>query len=145
MRLTVEENREAIKRYRHIERARGGKARVCSTRCPGSVRNCTRTKGHGGPHVAHGLFNRVVAAWDPTTGARGSGQVVRRTFEDRVGSGLRNRKGRPIGLRTRGPAGVLETLRGWVAHALSHVEELALILLFLVFVRFAIEVLISLG
>ena len=71
--------------------------------------------------------------------------MVRRTSEDRVGSGFRNRKGRPIGLRTRGPAGVLETLRGWVAHALSHVEELALILLFLVIARLAIEVLMSLG
>jgi hypothetical protein len=63
MKLTIEENRETIKRYGHIKPAsRWGTVR-CSSRCPGSSRTCTLEKDHRGPHVAHGRFNRVVAVW----------------------------------------------------------------------------------
>jgi hypothetical protein len=64
MRLTIEENREAMKRYRHIKPApQKGPAR-CTAVCPGTVRTCTLRRGHGGPHISHGLFGRVLAVWD---------------------------------------------------------------------------------
>ena len=53
-----------IKRYDHVKPAPlWGPAR-CSIRCPGTRHTCTLAKGHRGPHVAHGLFRRVVAVWD---------------------------------------------------------------------------------
>lgn len=64
MKLTIEDNREALKRYRHIRPApQKGSAR-CSAVCPGTVRTCTLRRGHSGPHVAHGMFGRVLAVWD---------------------------------------------------------------------------------
>jgi hypothetical protein len=69
MKLTIEENREAIKRYRHIPPVPPWGPPRCSARCPGTARNCTLRKGHAGPHVAHGTFKRVVAVWDKGTKA----------------------------------------------------------------------------
>jgi hypothetical protein len=69
MRLTIEDNREAIKRYRHIRPAAHGGSMPCSAQCPGSPRTCTLRRGHSGPHVAHGVFKRVVAVWDGGTTA----------------------------------------------------------------------------
>ena len=63
MKLTVEQNRDALQRYRHITPAPRG-ARPCSERCPGTQRRCTLRRGHGGPHVSHGWFGKVLAAWD---------------------------------------------------------------------------------
>jgi hypothetical protein len=63
MKLTVEENREALRRYGHVRPAAGGSAR-CSARCPGTPRTCTLASGHRGPHVSHGRFRKVVAVWD---------------------------------------------------------------------------------
>lgn len=142
MRLTVEEHREAIKRYRHIKRASGRRATLCSTRYPGGERTCTRVKGHSGPHVAHTFLRRVVAVWDSGPGARASGPTMRRDTQPTARSGLPLR--RPVGLRTRSPVGVLEGLRGLFVRAVSSVEEISFILLFLVFVVLAIEVLLSL-
>jgi hypothetical protein len=59
MRLTVEENREALRRYGHIRPAARGAAR-CSARCPGATRTCTQESGHRGPHVSHGRLRKVV-------------------------------------------------------------------------------------
>ena len=64
MKITIEENREAIKRYRHIKPAPTRGSALCSVRCPGTVRTCTLKKGHAGFHVAHGPFKKVVAVWD---------------------------------------------------------------------------------
>lgn len=64
MKLTVEENRERIKRYGHIKPAPTWGVVRCSARCPGTTRTCTLERGHRGLHVAHGMFNKVVAVWD---------------------------------------------------------------------------------
>ncbi len=64
MRLTIEENREAIKRYRHIKPAPLRGSLPCSARCPGTIHTCTLIRGHAGFHVAHGPFKKVVAVWD---------------------------------------------------------------------------------
>jgi hypothetical protein len=75
MKLTVEDNRETIKRYAHLKPAPAWGSNRCGAACPGSPRTCTLEGGHRGPHVAHGLFRRVVAVWD--SGAR------TRTSDDR--------------------------------------------------------------
>jgi hypothetical protein len=137
MRLTVEEHREALKRYRHIKPAPGGKGAACSVRCPGTARTCTRRKGHGGPHVAHGFLRKVVAAWDSDPAAQATRSPVRREQEARARNGLRT--GRPAGLRTRPPTGLLEALRKRLVRLISSVEELALLVLFLAFVGFAVH------
>jgi len=64
MKLTVEENRETIKRYNHIKRPVLWGSVRCSAWCPGTSRNCSLAQGHKGPHVAHGFFRNVVAVWD---------------------------------------------------------------------------------
>ena len=142
VRLTVQENSEAIKRYRHIKPANSWRVKLCSERCPGTAHTCTCEKGHRGPHVAHSLFRRVTAVWDSGTGARARGHVVDRASEATTPSGLR--AWNPVGLPTRSTGGVLEALRGLVARTVSSADELAFILLFCVFVWFALEVLLIL-
>jgi hypothetical protein len=143
MRLTVEEHREAIKRYGHIRPARGLRASWCATRCPGTTRTCTRDRGHSGPHVAHGFLRRVLAVWD--AGAA----VGPRREAGRPVSGARARGGgltrRPVGLRTRSPPGILETFRRIVVRAAASADEIFFIILFIIFVKLAIDVLLSLG
>ena len=64
MRLTVEHNREAIKRYRDVKLAPTWGTVRCRAKCPGTQRSCTLEVDHRGPHVAHGRFRKVVAVWD---------------------------------------------------------------------------------
>lgn len=143
VRLTVEEHREAIKRYGHIGPARAWGVTSCAAKCPGTTRTCTRERGHGGPHVAHGLVRRVLAVWDTGAGAQRSSGAVRPE------SGARGRYSRvtrkPVGLRTKSPVGVLEALRRLGARAISSADEIVFIILFIVFVKVAIDVLLSLG
>lgn len=63
MRVTRSEHPERIERFAHIPRAPKGRAR-CGAECPGTGDRCTRARGHPGPHVAHGRFRSVQAAWD---------------------------------------------------------------------------------
>lgn len=70
MRLTLEKDRERIKRFSHIRAASGWGVARCSVSCPGTSRVCTLKRGHSGPHVAHGWFGRVVAVWDESVGER---------------------------------------------------------------------------
>ncbi len=69
MRLTIEKNQEAIRRFQHIRPAPSWKSARCAEKCPGTQRTCTREKGHRGPHAAHERFRRVVAVWDEGTEA----------------------------------------------------------------------------
>jgi hypothetical protein len=77
MKLTVEENRETIKKWVHILPAPIWGSVRCSAKCPGSTRSCALAKNHRGPHVAHGTFNRVVAVWDTDVRDRGSSDARR--------------------------------------------------------------------
>jgi hypothetical protein len=91
VRLTVEEDREAIKRYGHVRPGRARGDGRCAARCPGTARTCTLDKGHRGLHVAHGTFNKVVAVWDAGTelrrpdGRQGESPWALRPFWRRVG------------------------------------------------------------
>jgi len=74
VRITVEQDRETIKRYGHIRPAPVWGGGRCGARCPGTSRACTLERSHRGLHVAHGMFAEVVAVWDTDTEARRWGQ-----------------------------------------------------------------------
>jgi hypothetical protein len=137
MRLTIEEHPEAIKRYGHIRPAPRWRARSCGSRLSGANHTCTRAEHHRGPHVAHARFGKVVAAWDSAAVARAPGEAAH------AGSAHRERRDRParrpVGLPTRTPAGLLERLGRRIVRVVTSVEELALLILFIAFVWFAID------
>jgi hypothetical protein len=129
MRLTVEENRDALRRYRHVKPAPIWGAVLCSTRCPETKRSCTLEGGHGGPHVAHGRFRRVVAVWDAGIKARRSEERAKR-----AGTAL---------TRDGWDGGLVATLMAFGARVVRRappMEEVFLVILFLAMVAFAIEV-----
>jgi hypothetical protein len=128
VRLTREEHPESIKRYRHVKPAL--RAPRCYLRCPGTTHTCSLEKGHRGPHVAHGLFSRVVAVWD--VGAEGAPRAA----PARVSPKRPRRKS--IGTKSRSPSGFVEELVGIVRHAASSLEELAWLTFFIAFVAFAV-------
>lgn len=134
MKLTIEEDRERIKRYGHIRPAPiWGPAR-CSARCPGNPRSCTLEVDHRGPHVAHGWFNKVVAVWDE--GIKGRRSDARKAVE---------RAGSPSGsvarrsTRNRGPLASSGGFWGRVRRRAPSMEGALLVILALGMVGFAIE------
>lgn len=129
MRLTVEKDPESIKRYRHIKPARGWRALACAARCPGTARTCTLHKGHRGPHVAHGMFKKVLAVWDANAEVRGSVERLRATVQTRARSGVRSRR----------PTAALGALWRGVVRIGDSIGDLALLVLFLAMVGFAIH------
>lgn len=137
MRLTVEEHREAIKRYSHIKPARGWRTRLCSKVCPGPARTCGRAKGHRGPHAAFARFGKVVAVWESGTGTEASPESSSRISTARDASA--RRRGRPVGLRTRESVGLLQSLKDLVVGSFSSVEEIVFIIMFIAFVKFAFD------
>ena len=141
LRLTVEANPEAVKRYRHIKPASVLSKRRCSTVWRGQRHRCTREKGHHGPHVAHSLFRKVVAVWESVGALEVVGEAAGRKSQVRTRNDL---KGRPVGLRKKSSGSVLKILEGLVRRATYHPDEIAFVLLFAVFVWFAIEVLLML-
>ena len=66
MRLTRKDDPTEIKEYEHIKAAPTFGPMPCFARIPEGVASCTLSKGHGGPHVAHGgwRFKKVYAVWD---------------------------------------------------------------------------------
>ena len=70
MRLTIEENPEAIKRFGHIKPGPKRGAPLCAAQCPGTIRTCSLVRGHAGVHVSHGRFGKVQAVWDKKTKAQ---------------------------------------------------------------------------
>ena len=64
MHLTREENPEEIRRFEHIKPAPVFGPVRCFSQEPGSIRTCTLSKGHEGPHLAHGFLKRLYAVWD---------------------------------------------------------------------------------
>jgi len=134
MRLTIEKDRERIKRYGHMRPAPAWGAGRCSALCPGTSRACTLEQGHRGPHVAHGLFRRVVAVWDagiksPTTRARGSAGEAKK-----VPSVVVRRERRDGGL-----VASIRGLRGRISRRAPSMEGVFLVILGLGMVWFAVE------
>lgn len=136
VRLTVKDDPESIKRYAHVKPARGWGVKACGARCPGTLHTCTLAGRHRGPHVSHGLFQRTLAVWDDGTEARIGRETLQRSAEARAGSGL----------RTRAALGTVEAWMARAARLFASVEEVAMIVMFLAFVGFAVHwVLLILG
>jgi hypothetical protein len=127
MKLTIEKNREAIKRFRHVRPARG--AVSCSETCPGTSCTCTLENGHGGLHVAHGTFGRVVAVWDE--GAESARPTPRGR---RLGTSRP-----PIPSRPGGSSSTLRNIVRRLVERAPGVEEIVLLILALSMVGFAID------
>jgi hypothetical protein len=130
MRLTVEENREAIKRYGHIKPARGWGKRPCATKLRGTRRSCTLAKGHTGAHVAHGAFSRVVAVWDESP-------VTRSTEVRAKGSAS------ALSRQDLGKDGLVQAVKDLAGRVVRHpehfLEEAAFLVFFLAMVVFVID------
>jgi hypothetical protein len=125
MKLNIEEDRETIKRYKHIRPAPWGSV-TCSARCPGTLRTCTLKRGHSGPHVAHGTLKKVVAVWDKDAKSEGEAKGAVSALTRTPG-------------RSRGFFGALITLRNRVIPK-PHAVEAGLFLIFaLAMVGFAID------
>ncbi|HUG35994.1 MAG TPA: hypothetical protein VML54_03530 [Candidatus Limnocylindrales bacterium] len=135
MRLIADEHPEAIKRYDHVRPATGRGGRRCGTRCDGTPLSCTRERGHGGPHVAHARFRRVVAVWDAKAGAAAPGPP--RHAPEAPPARTRAAQ-RPVGLPDRS-TGLLQALRARLARALASAEEIVFLIFFLAFVGFAVH------
>lgn len=145
MRLTLEEHPEAIKRYAHLKRARGLRARTCYAALADSPRTCTRESGHRGPHAAHGRFARLLAVWDSGTRSGAAPSAPRRRAETgraKTRSGPRNQavgERRPMGIKSRDTTSLPgRALRG-LLHFLKSPDEVAFVFLFLVFVYWGIQ------
>ena len=136
MRLTVEEHRQAVRRYGHIKPARSRAGR-CRAGCPGTARKCTLAMGHTGPHVAHGWFRRVVAVWDSGAKAHSSRSPKTSASEDMAPS--RSPRRQPIGLPADRPQGVLKPIWKRVLEVVPSVDTLVFLVLFLGFVGFAVQ------
>lgn len=129
MKLTVEENRETIKRYGHIRPApRWGSVR-CFARCPGSSRTCTLEVDHNGPHVAHGIFRQVVAVWDANRKVRRS-EAERQTV---VGPTA------PKGLKREPSVAAVDGFWRRVVRKAPSLEQGFLLVLFVAMVGFVID------
>lgn len=139
VKLTRDDNPETIRRYAHLRRGRA--SRQCAVELTGDRYTCTREQGHRGPHAAHGWFSRVVAVWTADTLASPPDEPKRPRRDE--GRSVR-RGGRPVGLPTRSPSDVVARIRSLVVGIFSSFDQIAFVLLFAVFVWFAIEVLLRL-
>lgn len=134
MKLVAKDRPAGLDRYRHIKPARGWRVTRCGHVCPGTSYSCTRERGHRGPHVAHGLLGRLRAVWDLP--AVRSGEPSRTPAPS---SGMRRRRGQPIGLRPERSKSLLERAGRALKFLDDHGEEIALIVFFLAFVWFALD------
>jgi hypothetical protein len=130
VKLTIEGDRETIKRYAHVKPARGWGVHPCGARCPGDGRKCTLEEGHRGPHVAHGSFKKVVAVWDADTGIDASRASAKKVLRARPSDGVR---------RAERAGGVLRAVGRRLASMTDSIEEIALIVFFLGMLGFVVE------
>jgi len=128
MKLTIEDNRERIKRYSHIKPAPRGSVR-CFTKCPGTLHTCTLQKGHSGHHVAHGRFRKVVAVWE--------GGIKAQSIQKRAGKALRVARQKSPG--GGGIVAAWAAFRSRVARRTPSLEEVFLLVLALSMAGFAID------
>lgn len=133
MRLTVEDNPRQLERYRHLKPAGALGGKACGAAFPDSKRTCTRRSGHRGPHAAHGRMRKVVAVWD--SAAAGSAESERRRASGRSAPPDR----RPVGLPSRRPGGLLRAIIDRILVHVTTVEDVAMLVLFLAFVGFAVH------
>ena len=138
MRLTRKDHPETIRRYQHLRKAGWGKPR-CGARWPEEGRACARERDHRRPHAAYAGMGRVVAVWDAGGASESSGFTPLEVKSARpTASQGRRRAARPVGLRDTSP-NWLASLGRRVLRMVLDIEELALFLMFLAFVYFAID------
>ena len=138
MKLTARDNPETIRRYAHLRRARWGRA-VCGARGSDTGHTCGREAGHRGPHAAHAWFGRVVAVWESGRVQGGSGGFSPVSSSKAAAAARRpSSRARPVGLRADEP-GLLRKAGRRLLRMVVEIEELALFLMFLAFVYFAVE------
>lgn len=129
MKLTLEDSPERLKRFSHIKPAPKRRSVLCEVKCPGTLRTCTRERGHSGPHVAHGRFKRVVAAWE-------SGVDVTK-FDGRA------RRPVPPPVRAPDQGGqakvAWKAFREWAVRRWERLDELLLFILAMSMAGFAID------
>ena len=129
MKLTIEDSPERLKRFSHIKPAPKRRSVLCAVKCPGTLHTCTRERGHSGPHVAHGRFKRVVAAWE-------SGVDLTK---------LDGRARRPVHPPARAPEqggqarAVWMSFRKWAIRRWERLDELLLFILAMSMAGFAID------
>ena len=136
MRLTLEKNPDAIRRYRHLTPGRAWWTRRCRAHCPGTSRSCTREREHRGPHITHGWFGRILAVWDEDVGRTIPRSPVRAPRKAPA-------RGSRIGLKIRRPDGLLPAAFRRLRSFIAGPEELIFLVLFVAFVAFAIQVVVS--
>lgn len=129
MRLTAKDDPETIKRFAHIKPASGRRAKLCEAICPATPHKCTLASGHRGPHVAHGLLRKVHAVWDAGTALRPSTDALQRSLDARPSRGASERE----------PSSLMTAIWSRAVRALSNVEEVVFIILFIAFVFFGID------
>lgn len=131
MRLTREEHRDQLERFAHLRPVGRVGGKRCGASLPGSTRRCSRMREHRGPHAAHGPWGRLTAVWD-------DGGVETRPSREARSTPVRARRSRVP--REGRPSGLLEVSWERAVRVLSSPEELALLILFLGLVAFAVDV-----
>lgn len=115
----------SLRRYAHLRPA--SRAKRCGRRCPGTRYLCSLERGHRGPHAAHDVLRRLSAVWD--TGDAPAALAATPVPGPR----------RPSHVRTTRDESVVGWLRRWIGSAFGHLEELAMIAFFCVFVYYGFQ------
>jgi len=129
MKLTIEQNKERLKRFSHIRPAPIWQSIRCEVKCPGTRRECSRERNHKGLHAAHNLFGKVLAVWDE--GGKTPVQVRRRPAATVQKTPVAVKEGKDRSLAIKILAVALKKI--------SSIEEAFLLLLALAMAGFAID------
>ena len=103
--------------------------RPCRNRCRGTRHTCALPRNHLGPHMARGIFGRIVATWDLSIGAQ-EAQVA-------LGQQERSKDGHHVGA----PAESTRT----VTRRRRSIDQILFLGFLLAFIAFAIQWALALG
>jgi len=129
MKLTIEQNKERLRRFSHIRPAPVWQSIRCEVKCPGTRRECSRERNHKGLHAAHNLFGKVLAVWDeggkaPVQARRQATPTIQKAPRSVKGSDARPLVRKVLGLAFR---------------RIPSIEEAFLLLLAMAMAGFAID------
>lgn len=124
MKLTRDDQAVSLRRYAHLRPV--GHSKRCARHCPGTRYTCSLKRGHRGPHAAHDVLRRLCAVWDSgdATHSSSPSPPARR---------------RPSHVRSTRDESVAGWVRRWVGSVFSHLDELAMIAFFCVFVYYGFQ------
>ena len=129
MRVLRSKDPERVARFGHIAKAGRGRAR-CGVACPGAPFQCSRARGHSGPHVAHGWLRRIDAAWDgPPAGRPATTSPIDRGY-----------RGPPVRNDTSSddPSLLARIVRGAIDRYFASFPETIMLIFFVAFIFFSI-------